>query len=268
MIDSHTLPSGRSKLAAVTKAAGDVVRIDDAVKALGITRTEASKLLSRWAGQGWLRRVGKGAYVPVQLDLLDAEQVVEDPWILVPILFEPAYIGGRTAAEHWDLTEQIFRDIVVFTARPIRTKAVSRQGAIFTIKHVAAGLIFGTKPVWRGQTKIAVSDIHRTIIDMLDDPAIGGGIQHVMDCLAQYLKRSDCDPRKLIDYADRLGNGAVFKRLGFLAEIHSLGEELAEACKSRLTKGHTKLDPALECPRLVTRWRLRVPETWQGRTRA
>ena len=44
-----------------------------------------------------------------------AEQVVEDPWILVPALFDPAYIGGRTAAEHWDLTEQIFRDIVVYT---------------------------------------------------------------------------------------------------------------------------------------------------------
>ena len=268
MTNSHPLPSGRSKLAAVAKAAGDVVRIEDAVKALGITRTEASKLLSRWAGQGWLRRVGKGAYIPVQLELLDAEQVVEDPWILVPTLFEPAYIGGRTAAEHWDLTEQIFRDIVVFTARPIRMKAVSRQGAIFTIKHVARELIFGTKQVWRGQTKVAVSDIHRTIIDMLDDPAIGGGIQHVVDCLVQYLKRPDSDPRKLIEYADRLGNGAVFKRLGFLAEMHSLGEELVQACKSRLTKGHTKLDPALECPRLVTRWRLRIPEIWNGRTRA
>ena len=44
-------------------------------------------------------------------EFLDSEQVVQDPWILVPALFAPAYIGGRTAAEHWDLTEQIFRDI-------------------------------------------------------------------------------------------------------------------------------------------------------------
>lgn len=268
MRDPRTLPSGRARLAAVIKAAGDVVRIEDAGKALGITRKEASKLLSRWAGQGWLRRVGKGAYVPVQLDLLDAEQVVEDPWILVPALFDPAYIGGRTAAEHWDLTEQIFRDIVVFTARPVRMRAASRQGAAFTIKHVAAKLIFGTKPVWRGQTRVAVSDIHRTIVDMLGDPAIGGGIQHVADCLAQYLKRPDTDPGKLIDYAERLGNGAVFKRLGFLAERHLLGAELAAACKSRLTKGHARLDPALECPRLVTRWRLRVPESWHRETGA
>lgn len=256
------MPSGRSRLAAVMKRAGDVVRVEDAVRTLDITRTAASKLLSRWAAQGWLRRVGKGAYVPVQLELLDAEQVVEDPWILVPVLFDPAYIGGRTAAEHWDLTEQIFRDIVVFTAKPVRTPSIIRQGAEFTLKHIAAELIFGTKTVWRGQTRIAVSDIHRTIVDMLDNPATGGGIQHVADCFAQYLKRPDGDPGKLIAYAEQLGNGAVFKRLGFLAERLSMGGELSEACKARLTKGHAKLDPTLRCPRLVTRWRLRVPESW------
>ena len=106
------VPTGRAKLAAVIRAAGDVVRIDDALRALDISRVQAAKLLSRWAGQGWLRRVGTGTYVPVPLELVDANQVVLDPWILVPSLFAPAYIGGRTAAEHWDLTEQIFRDIV------------------------------------------------------------------------------------------------------------------------------------------------------------
>jgi predicted transcriptional regulator of viral defense system len=200
--------------------------------------------------------------VPVQLDLLDAEQVVADPWILVPTLFERAYVGGHTAAEHWDLTEQIFRDIIVFTTRQVREPVIERQNAVFRLKHIAEEMIFGTKPVWRGQTSIAVSDVHRTIIDMLDDPAIGGGIQHVADCLDRYLHRHDRDPAKLIGYAQRLGNGAVFKRLGFLAERHPRGEEFAVASRPLLTKGHAKLDPALDCSRLVTRWRLRVPESW------
>ncbi len=261
MSDSD-LPRGRARLAAVIQAAGDVVHIDDVTQVLDMTRALAAKLLSRWADQGWLRRVGTGAYVPVQLDLLAAEQVVQDPWILVPVLFAPAYIGGRTAAEHWDLTEQIFRDIVVFTARPVREKTVERQGAVFTLKHIRDELIFGTKTVWRGQTRIAVSDVHRTIVDMLDDPAVGGGIQHVDDCFAQYLKRSDRDPEKLVEYAVRHGNGAIFKRLGFLAERHPEGQVLVEAARSRLTKGHAKLDPSLSCDRLVTRWRLRVPPSW------
>lgn len=256
------LPGGRAKLAAVIKTGGDVVRIEDAVQALAIPRTQAAKLLSRWTEQGWLRRVGSGAYVPVQLELLDADTVVPDPWILVPTLFAPAYIGGRTAAEYWDLTEQIFRDILVCTARPVREKTVTRQNAVFTLKHIRENLIFGTKPVWRGQTKIAVSDLHRTIVDMLHAPALGGGIQHVSDCFDIYLQHPERDTEKLIGYADRLGNGAVFKRLGFLAEQHPLGGSLVQASKHRLTKGHAKLDPALACSRLVTRWRLRVPTTW------
>ncbi|NQW11779.1 MAG: hypothetical protein HQ481_18100 [Alphaproteobacteria bacterium] len=262
MSAKHPIPSGRAKLSAVLGAAGDVITIDDVEQVLGQSRTQAAKLLSRWAAQRWLRRVGTGAYVPAQLDLLDADQVVSDPWVLVPALFDPAYIAGRTAAEHWDLTEQIFRDIVVFTGRPVRTKAVEEQGARFTLVHIRDELLFGTKPVWRGQTKIAVSDVHRTIVDMLVDPPIGGGIQHVADCFAAYIARPDSDPKKLIDYAERIGNGAVFKRLGFLAERSQVSAELVAACKARLSKGNALLDPTLKCPRLITRWRLRVPETW------
>lgn len=263
MNDSElTLSQGKARLAAVLRMAGDVIRIDDAVRALNISRAQASKFLSRWTEQGWLRRVGRGAYVPVQLESLGSDQVVEDPWMLVPALFAPAYIGGRTATEHWDLTEQIFRDIVVFTARPVRKKTLERQSAIFTLKHIRKELIFGTKTVWRGQTKVAISDIHRTIIDMLDDPATGGGIQHVADCFGLYLKRRDRDFTTLIDYAERLGNGAVFKRLGFLASQHTQAVSLADSCRKRLTTGYTKLDTGLDCNRLVTHWRLWIPKNW------
>ncbi len=261
-MDDSLHQSGKSRLAAVINAASDVVHIDDVEATLNVSRTRAAKLLSRWAGQGWLRRVGPGTYVPVQLALRDSEQVIEDPWVLVPALFDPAYIGGRSAAEHWDLTEQIFRDILVFTARPVRYKTVESQGAVFTLKHVKEELMFGTKTVWRGQTRIAVSDIHRTIIDMLDDPATGGGIQHVTDCFARYTQCKDFDTRLLIDYANRLGNGAVFKRLGFLAERNPHSDALINAAKLRLTKGYAKLDPALDCAKLVTRWRLWVPKSW------
>ena len=263
MNDSRTLLTrGRARLTAVIQAAGDVVRIEDAAQALDIDRTQAAKLLSRWTEQGWLRRVGSGAYVPVQLDLLDARQVLQDPWILVPTLFEPCYIGGRTAAEHWDLTEQIFRDVLVFTTRSVASRTVERQGAIFTLKHIRDALIFGTKTVWRGQTRVAVSDVHRTIIDMLDDPSVGGGIQHISECFDRYLQRPDYNPDLLINYAQRHGNGAIFKRLGLLAERHEKGSFIAREARKHLTKGHAKLDPSLVSPRLITRWRLRVPDSW------
>jgi hypothetical protein len=48
---------------------------------------------------------------------------------------------------------------------------------------------------------------------------------------------------------NQAGNGAVFKRLGFLASREPGNEVLAEACAKRLTAGNAKLDPALACPR-------------------
>ena len=259
---ANILPLGRRQLAAVITASGDVVSVDAAARALDMDRTGAAKLLSRWTAQGWLRRVARGAYVPAPLDSLSSEHVLEDPWVLVPALFAPCYIGGRTAAAHWDLTEQIFKDIVVLTARTVRAASQERHGAEFTLKHIAKEKLFGTKSVWRGRSKIAVSDIHRTVIDMLDDPPLGGGIQHVADCVTAYLRRSDRDDSKLIEYGERLGNGAVFKRLGFLAARMPGGEPLAAASRQRLTTGYAKLDPALECPRLISRWRLWIPATW------
>ena len=256
------LPNSRRRLVSVIRAAGDVIKIDDVVRTLSIGRLEASKLLSRWARQGWLRRVARGAYVPAALDSLESRHVLSDPWVLVPALYAPAYIAGRTAAEHWDLTEQVFRDIVVMTAQPVRKSREERHGAQFTLHHIQEKNIFGIRTVWRGSSKIPVSDPHRTLIDMLDRPAVGGGIQHVADCLAVYLRSSDRDDCMLTKYADRLGNGAVFKRLGFLAESQAETSELVQSMRTRLTKGNAKLDTAFPCERLISRWRLWIPSGW------
>ena len=73
-----------------------------------------------------------------------------------------------------------------------------------TLKHVAETKLFGTKSVWRARTKVPVSDVHRTIIDILDDPAVGGGIRQAAECLHTYLRRPDRDDDQLVSYAERL----------------------------------------------------------------
>ncbi len=255
----------RQQLTSVLRASTQFVTIDSAVKALGLDRRRAAKLLSRWAQQGWLKHVRRGLYAPVALDTTADRYVMEDPWVLAARLFEPGYIGGWTAAEHWDLTEQIFRSVCVFTTKPIRKKEQAVVGVTFALTRVARESIFGTKPIWRGQIKVEVSDPARTVVDMLADPAVGGGIAHVNDCLMRHLAETGTRSQALVDYGDKLGNGAVFKRLGFLASREPGYEALAEACAKRLTAGNAKLDPALACPRLVRQWRLWVPDRWKRR---
>lgn len=74
--DDLVLPAGRAKLVTVLAATGDVVTVGEAARALDLSRARTAKTLSRWAKQGWLRRVGPGAYVPAPLDMLNMPQVV------------------------------------------------------------------------------------------------------------------------------------------------------------------------------------------------
>jgi len=259
-----SIPLGRRRLAAVLRHAGDLVQVADVVSALNVNRSAASKLLWRWARQGWLRRVGPGTYAAASLDAVDRDRGLDDPWVLVPPLYSPCYVGGWTAAEHWDLTEQLFRPIVVMTTRPVHEKQQSHHGTPFLLRHTHPRKLFGTKNVWRSRSPVMVSDIPRTIIDMLDDPAVGGGGQHVADCVAAYFAHHDRDDAALIEYAELLGNGAVFKRLGFMAEQRA-ERHLVDECADRLTGGYAMLDPALPCTVPIARWRLRIPARVQGR---
>ena len=257
-----SMPKGRMQLSQVLRGAGEVVSVDDVSGILSIERQAASKLLARWNDQGWVRRLRRGFYAPVPITALGQEQVLEDPWVIIPELFGPACIGGWSAAEHWGLTEQLFRSTCVFTSRLIREKEQTIEGIPFVLKHVRPEMLFAMRPVWRGTVKIDVSDPAKTIIDMLDDPAIGGGIRHVADCLTAYFERDDASGGELLTIADRLGNRAVFKRLGFLAERLPGQQELAAACRERLSQGTAKLDPSAPCPNMITRWRLWVPPSW------
>ena len=257
------LPASRARLASVFRAAKEVVSVDITTKTLGIERREAAKLLSRWQDQGWLRRIGHGLYVPVPLDLAGSEQVIADPWVLVPTLFGQCYIGGWTAAHHWELTEQLFNETFVFTTRRVTTKHVTAQGAAFLLRNIKPKRLFGLKAVWRGSAKVSISDPVRTLVDMMAAPEVGGGIDHVADCLSNYFASKKSDRELLIRCADQFDNGAVFKRLGFLADARLHDKKLADECRARLTYGYAKLDPSLRTSKLITPWRLWVPEAWK-----
>ena len=152
------------------------------------------------------------------------------------------------------------------TTATVRKPQETVQGVSFIVRHIAPRLLFETKSVWRGSVRVQVATPARTIVDMLSDPALGGGIRHVAECLNAYLSAEARKPDDLIALGDRLGNGAVFKRLGFLLEDSSSNLDLMAACRKRLTAGIANLDPSLPGGRIVARWRVRVPANWSGKS--
>lgn len=253
----------RGELAEILRRSKGTISAQQVVEFLGLPADKAAKRLARWASKGWLSRIRQGLYVPVPLESSTADVPLDDPWIIAERLFSPCYISGWSAAEYWGLTEQIFRTIVVLTLRKPRDRRPKIRDVEFLVRTISEKAFFGTTPVWRERVKMNVADPSRMMVDMLADPALGGGLRPTVDVLRSYFGSEKRNDKLLIEYGDRLGNGAVFKRLGFLSQrLLPDDKELTAACRSRLTKGNAKLDPALSDDRLVSAWRLWVPAGW------
>jgi len=234
--------------------------VDDAAEALGAPRPRAQRLVRYLADRGWLARVRRGLYVAVPLSASVPEEWRADLWRAAARAYAPCYIAGWSACEHWGLTEQVFRDLMVVSARPIGFRKDLIQGTPVRIKVVGPMKIFGMAGVWRGSERVDVSDPSRTLVDLLDDPSMGGGIRHVAEVLAEYLDTPHRDEGLLLDYCERLGNRSAYKRLGYLLEALGLDEPaLIEHCRERMSSGVVMLDPGIDAPGARdSRWNLRV----------
>ncbi len=253
----------RERIGAVIRDTKGGISVDEASDILGVSSAEAAKMLSRWSRKGWLSRIRRGFYIPIPIESRSADVPLEDPWLIAARLYNPCYIGGWSAAEYWNLTEQIFRTVVVLTTQKPRDRSPIVKGTNFMLRTISEKAMFGLKPVWRGRVKVSVSDPSRTVLDMLSDPRLGGGIRFTADMLNNYLNSEYKNLALLIEYAERLNNGAVFKRLGFLLERVAPDEvKQIDTCRNKLTAGNAKLDPQLATDKLVTRWKLWIPNSW------
>jgi predicted transcriptional regulator of viral defense system len=237
--------SGRSRadLAAVTGHGRRFVTVTDAVDVLGVGRVETAKRLARWAEQGWLRRVRRDLYLAVPVDAHDPRAWGADPLLLATVVWDPCYVTGWTSANHWGLTHQVFRTTVVKTAGRVRRTTQRLLDAEFLLTHTTPdALTWGLRPEWRDEIRVRIADPARTVVDVLDDPRLAGGIRLAAEILTGYLDAHD--PDQLIAHADRVANRTVFKRLGLLAERAKANPDLLKACRARLTTGYPLLDPA------------------------
>ena len=252
--------SNRRYLTTLHRYAHGLVDVDEAAALLKLDRVRAAKLLAQLAAQGWLRRIRRGLYVLIPLEATSPEDWTEDPWIVAERVFRPCYIAGWSACEHWGLTEQIFRDVAVFTAAAIRQRREKIDQTVFALRKVAEPLIFGTRQVWRKTTSVPVSDPTRTVIDILDEPKWGGGIRHVTQIVEAYWSGDHRDETLIIEYLKRVDNAAAAKRLGYLLEVMGAGDAALIAQLQRsVTAGYARLDPSVPARGpFMARWNLQV----------
>lgn len=250
----------RSVLSVLASLERPVVTADDVLCHLDMSRKAVNLTLSRLARKAWLRRLRRGAYTLVSLSSRSGRQVVEEPLATAMALFSPCYISGWTAAEHWDLTEQISNTVVVYSANPQRRSEQHVGGVKYRIRRIPQENIFGTTKMWSGTVAVEMATAHRTVIDVLDAPEMGGGGRQTLDIVRAYWRKPNADPEALLDLARKLGRGSVFKRLGFTGELFGdPGSAWLERCREHLSAGIALLDPAgPQRGSIVSSWRVRV----------
>ncbi|MBI5369168.1 MAG: hypothetical protein HZA54_19180 [Planctomycetes bacterium] len=235
------------------------ISVERATHLLDASPKSAAARLASLARRGWLARVRRGLYLILPLEAKPSgTAAVEDSWILAQELFAPCYIAGWSAAEHWGLTEQIFRSTFVATAAHVRRRHFGLLTAEFRVVRVKADRVKAASLVWRGRERVAVSDRERTIADALVSPDWVGGIRHLTEIFSTYRRSESWEPRRLFDALRSLDRGAAFKRLGYLLEASRQDcPELVTACLERRTEGFVKLDPSIAAKgRLNRRWGL------------
>ncbi len=239
---------------------GGLVTTERSAELLGVGANVASLTLGRLARRGWLTRVRRGLYLILPLEAGREGTAIEDPWVLARELYSPCYIGGWTAAEHWGLTEQLFRTTFVVTSANIRHSRETFVGAEFHLTRGTKERVAQVGQVWRGGERIAVSDRERTIADALANPTWVGGIRHLVEILRTYRDMKEWNPSRLIERLEEIGSGASFKRLGYLAEtVLESDPYLVDEALARRTSGVVKLDPAIaKRGPINTRWGLSV----------
>jgi predicted transcriptional regulator of viral defense system len=242
------------------RARAGIITVADAADSLQVSRHAASTRLARLENAGWLLRVKRGVYFirPIEAGPQDRGSA-PDPWPIASVLFEPCYIGGWTAAHHWGLTDQLFRSTFVVTSAHIRDRTQRFLQLEFHLVRLRdRRRIEANASVWRGQERVRLSSVERTLADGLANPSWLGGFRHLVEVLNSAISDSALAPERLTEEMIAGHSGAAFKRLGYLVEtLWPERADLFEAARTHITSGVVRLDPGLpKRGKLNKRWLL------------
>lgn len=228
----------------------------------GLSAASCRNLVHKAQRRSLMTRLKPGLYNLVPFRMGRATEFVDDPFLIARELVrsDQYFISHGSAFEiHRMVTQPILR-IHVSCTRRLRSQTVG--GFSFRFVQVRDSHLFGTMQHWVNKNQVViVSDPERTIIDGLRRPTLIGGITEVAKGL--WMKHEDLNVERLVEYAKRLGVGAVIRRLGYLLELYKLtNASTLDSLRNLLTNTYQTLDPMLPAEgSYMSRWRLQLNVT-------
>lgn len=241
-----------------------IFHFQEAAGILG-SSASASKVLSQLINNGVVTRLKSGTFRLVPFELGFEREYLGNPYIVARELIlgghkginEKYYLSYGSAFDLHQMVTQPQLIVYVSSPRMMRSKVI--QGTEFHFVRCKAEDLFGITEIWIDKNeKVFVSDLERTLLDGLRRPAYCGGLSEVAKGFS--IKHQAIDPQKLVDYAVKLGVGAVIRRLGYLMELYQIGSRIHwEFLQTKLTSTYQLLDPELPAEGThIAKWRLRL----------
>ena len=246
-------------LAALYDRSQSTFTIADVEEITDLRPNLASSLVRKAAKRGVVSRLKRGLFIIIPPELGSTVEYSGNPYLVARRLAgaAPCFISHASAMEMHRMVTQ--PQLAVFASSTKRIPNRTIQGTEFHFVFIKRNHFFGTTKHWvTKQEWVEISDLERTILDGLRQPEYCGGVTEVAKGL--WMRRKHIQVSKLVDYALRLGVGAVIRRLGYLLELYALApaNELTRLQKT-LTQTYVPLDPMLPKEGShVARWRIRI----------
>ena len=231
---------------------------EEAHEILGGSRSAVYKLIHDLVQRRWLHSLGKGRYAIIPLKAgLDRVPSIHE-FLIAHHLAPEGYIAYWTALHHHHLTEQTPRSIWVATPR--RRQETILIGVRYIFVTLRPHKIFAHHTAWIEGEAVPIADLEKSLVDSLDHPEHCGGIGEVAKALATAWEEHEVNLERLTEYALRMRNRAILKRLGYLVEHLSLqAGNFPKRWRAVLSAGYARLDPSLpSCGPHSRRWRVQV----------
>lgn len=250
-------PKGEAGLIrAIEKRGLSIFTFDQAMELTPIGRDSAKKLIFNLVKKRVIQRLEKGKYLLIPSTAREHGEYSEKGTIIAAHLIDPYYLSYWTALKFYGWTEQPSNTIFIATTKqkaPLRVKGIT-----FKFIRLKDTRFFGYDGHRDGQYKVKVADKEKAIVDCLDQPRYSGEIVEVAKGI--WNGRNEIDIEKVLGYAERMKNGAIIKRLGYLMEtLEILTPEFRKRLLSRVRRGIVSLEPDRSkiSGRIIPEWQLR-----------
>lgn len=220
--------------------------------------------LLRYKNTGRITRIRRELYAVVQPGQT-SETIQPDPFLLSSRMAPDAVLAYHTALEFHGRAYSAFQEFVYLTKtapRPVTYRETVFRAAVFPKRLVDRQQeLFGVETQERAGLEVRVTGLERTLVDVLDRPALAGGWEEVWRSL-ESVEYFNLD--HVVEYAILLGNATTVARVGFYLEQHTealmVDERYLDRLRHYAPRNPHYLDRSRREPgRLVESWNLVVP---------